>query len=75
MDVMKLKLSTKFMRSIVAKLLMKFVQKKLGYKVNINLHELDVQVIDGETKILTSVEVNLSNDEFKKIMTNLAEDD
>ena len=75
MDVMKLKLSTKFMRNIVAKLVTKFIQKKLGYKVNINLHELDVQVIDGETKILTSVEVNLSNDEFKKIMTNLAEDD
>ena len=74
MDVMKLKLSTKFMRNIVAKLVAKFIQKKLGYKVNINLHELDVQVIDGETKILTSVEVNVSNDEFKKILTNLTED-
>lgn len=75
MDEMKLKLSTKFMRNIVAKLMAKMIYKKTGYKVDIQLNELDIRVIDGETYVSTSVEAKLSSNEFMKIMKTIGMDD
>ena len=74
MDEMKLKLSTKFMRNIVAKLITKAIQKKIGYKVNIQLNELDINVLDGETKIHTNIEVSCNSNEFMKIMNAIGEE-
>ena len=74
MDEMKLKLSTKFMRNIAAKLISKAIYKKTGCKVNIQLDELDVSVIDGETRIKTNVEVKLNSNEFNKIMESIGLD-
>ena len=71
MDEMKVKLSTKFMRGIVAKLIARFVYKKFGYKVDIQLNELDISIVDGETKISTSVEAKLDSKEFMKIMKSI----
>lgn len=71
MDEMKLKLSTRFMRSMVSKLLAKLISKKLGYKIDIQLNDLDVSVINGETKIITNVELNLSSSEFMRIMKDI----
>lgn len=76
MDEMKVKLSTKFMRGIVAKLISKAIQKKLGCKIDIQLNDLDISVVDGETKVLTSVELKLESKEFVKIMKTIgAEED
>lgn len=74
MDEMKLKLSTKFMRGLVAKLIAKFIYKKLGYKINIQLNELDVSVIDGETSINTNVEIKMDSKEFMNLMKNIGAD-
>lgn len=71
MDEMRVKLSTKFMRNIVAKLISKAIQKKLGCKIDILLNDLDVSVIDGETKIVTNVELKLESKEFMKIMKSI----
>ena len=74
MDEMKVKLSTKFMRNVVSKLLAKAIYKKYGYKVNIQLNDLDVSVIDGETSINTNVEIKLNSSEFMKIMKDIGMD-
>jgi hypothetical protein len=74
MDEMKLKLSTKFMRNIVAKLIARFIYKKYGYKVNIQLNDLDVRIIDGETDIQANVEVKLNSNEFMEIMKSITKD-
>lgn len=71
MDEMKLKLTTKFMRGIVSKLIERSIYKKYGYKVNIQLNDLDISVVDGETTINTNVEAKISSEEFKKMMTKL----
>lgn len=65
---MKLKLSTKLMRGFVSKLIARMVYKKYGYKINIQLNELDINVIDGEANIAANVEVKLDNQEFMKII-------
>ena len=71
MDEMKLKLTTKFMRGIVSKLIERSIYKKYGYRVNIQLNDLDINIIDGETTINTNVEAKISSEEFKKMMTKL----
>lgn len=71
MDEMKVKLSTSFMRGIVAKLISRTIYKKYGYKVNIQLNDLDIGIIDGETKISTNVEIALNSKEFMKIVKNV----
>ena len=43
MDVLKLKLSTKFMRSTIANLIAKTLYKKLGYNIDILLNEIEVK--------------------------------
>lgn len=75
MDEMKLRLSTRFMRSIVAKLISKAIQKKYGYKVNVQLNELDIRIIDGETRISTNVEAHINSKEFMKILKDIGLDD
>jgi hypothetical protein len=75
MDEMKLKLSTRFMRNIVAKLIARMIYKKTGYKVDIYLNELDINVVDGETHISTNVEAKLNSSEFMKIMKNIGLED
>ena len=71
MDEMKLKLTTKFMRGIVSKLIERSIYKKYGYRVNVQLNDLDINIIDGETTINTNVEAKISSEEFKKMMTKL----
>lgn len=75
MDEMKLKLSTRFMRSVASKLIARFIYKKTGYKVSIQLDELDVSVIDGETKISTNLELKMDSKEFMKMVKSIEEEE
>lgn len=71
MDEMKVKLSSRFMRGIVSKLITKTLKKKLGYNIDIQLNDLDISVIDGETKIAVNAEVKLDSAEFTKIVKDI----
>jgi hypothetical protein len=68
MDKLELRLTTKFMRNIVSKILAKMIYKKTGYKVDIQLNDLDISVVDGETKLNANVEAKLDSKEFMKII-------
>ena len=74
MDEMKIKLSTKFMRNIVSKLVARMIYKKTGYKVDIQLNDLDVQVINGDTTVNLNVEAKLKNEEFTKLIKTIGLD-
>lgn len=74
MDEMKLKLSTKFMRGFIAKMISRAIYKKYGYKVDIQLNDLDMCIIDGETKISTNVDVSVDSKEFMKILKTIGMD-
>lgn len=71
MDEMNIKLTTKFMRTIVSKLISKAIYKKTGCKVNVQFNELDVKFIDGETTVNANVVAKLSGSEFVKLMKNI----
>ena len=74
MDELRFKLSTNFMKKIVSKLIARAIYKKYGYKVNIQLNEIDVWSIDGDTTVKLNVEARMKSDEFNKIMKSIDSD-
>lgn len=71
MDEMRIKLKSNFMRGIVSKLIARVICKKFGYKVNIQLNDIDLWSIDGDTTIKLNVEARLKSDEFNKIVKSI----
>lgn len=71
MDELRLKLTTKLMRNLVSKLLAKAIQRKTGCKVKIQLDDLDIWMINGDTTIKVNVEAKMKNDEFERIVKSL----
>lgn len=74
MDEMRIKLSSNFMKGIASRLISRSIYKKTGCKVNIQLNDIDVWAIDGNTTIKLNVEANLKSDDFNKIMKSIDED-
>ena len=74
MDEMRVKLRTKFMRNIVSKLIARFIYKKTGYKIDIQLNDLDVFAINGDTTVKLNMEAKIKSDEFEKFMESLDRD-
>lgn len=67
MDEMKLKLSTKFMRGIVAKIISRSVYKSLGLKPEIQLNEIDIEMKDGRLYFHLNVDGSIDEKSFLKI--------
>lgn len=74
MDELKLKLSTKFMRGIVAKLVSKTIFKKFGYNIDVQINEIEIKTEDGMIRLHASVDAKTSNDDFKDIVKSLGLD-
>lgn len=68
MDELKLRLSTKFMRNMVAKIISKLIFKKLGFHVNILLNKIEVENIDGQIVMHIDVDAETTNEDFVKIL-------
>lgn len=74
MDELKLRLSTKFMRGIITKIISKALFKKFGYQVDIELNKLEVEVIDGKVYLHVDVDGQMDNSEFVKIIKSIGLD-
>lgn len=64
---MKFNLSNDFVGGAVAKLLSKFIQKKTGYKINIQLNDLNVEVVDGKAHLHVNADAEMDNNELIKV--------
>lgn len=71
MDELKMNLSSKFMRGIVTKIISKAVYKKTGYKVEIDLNNINVEVVNGKAYIHVDADAAIDNDELMKIVKNI----
>ncbi len=71
MDELKLNLSSKLMRGIVTKLISKAVYKKTGYKIGIELNNINVEVINGRAHIHINADAEIDNDELMKIVRTI----
>lgn len=74
MDVLKLKLSTKFMKGMVANLISKALNKKLGYNVDILLNEIEVKNENGKILVHIDADAEVDNGEFVKILKSIGMD-
>ena len=71
MDELKLNLSSKFMRGIVTKLIAKAIYKKTGYKIEVELNSISVEVINGKAHIHADVDAEIDNEELMKIVKTI----
>ena len=75
MDFLKFKLaSSKMMKGILTKIVEKKIYEKLGYQIDIQLNDLQVDMIDGEIKAHINVDAKMAKDEFERLMNNINED-
>ena len=68
MDILMLKLSTKFMKGIIAKLISKAIHNKHGFKIDIQFNELQLENHGGKIHIHANVDGEIEESEFKKII-------
>ena len=64
MDELKLTLNTRFMRSIVTKLLAKAIYKKIGYRVDIQINEIKAETYDGKIRLHMDVDAEMNSDDL-----------
>lgn len=70
----ELKITSKFMRNLLTKAISKLIQKKFGYKVDIQLNDLNVIIVDGKAHLHTDVNLEIDNNEFLKIVKSIGLD-
>lgn len=68
MDEMFIKLRTKFMKKIVSKLLTKVIQNKLGYRIDIQIDDLEAELNNGEITLNANLKAKMDEHEFTKIL-------
>lgn len=74
MDELRMRLSTKFMKNMVSKIISKSVYKKTGYKVNVQLNKIDIEMVDGKIYLHADVDGEIENEEFMKIIKSIGLD-
>jgi len=73
-DEMKLKLSTNFMKNFITKMITKSIYKKYGYRIDIRLNELEVEIVNGIAHLHTDVDVTTNDEELTKIIKSIGSD-
>lgn len=59
------------MKRIVSKLISRYVFRKTGYKVNIQINDFDFWAVDGDTTVKLNMEARLKNEEFNKLIRSI----
>lgn len=68
MDMLIIKLSTKFMKGMVAKIIARKVYKKFGYKIDIQLNDVQIDMINGDIKLHIDADGKMNKTEFDRLM-------
>ena len=71
MDMLMMKLSTKFMKGIVAKIITRKVYKKFGYKIDIQLNDVQIDMINGDIKLHIDANGKMNKTEFDRLMETI----
>ena len=70
----KLEIKSTFMRNMLNKMVSKMIQKKFGYKIDIDLNDLDVSVTNGKAYVHLDVDLEVDNNELTKIVKSITTD-
>ena len=77
MDEMKINLKTRFMKSLVEKIVKKLLKKRFGYEYEIDIHfeELELSLENGTAKIHTNIDLEMNANEFKKLVKEIGKEE
>ncbi len=64
----ELKIGSKFMKSVISKVIRMAVRKKYGYEIDIRIEELNAVIIDGKAHIHLNADADMNKDELTKIL-------
>lgn len=67
----EMKIESKFMRGIASRVIKKALRKQLGYEVDVQLNGFRTTVLDDKTHVHLDVDLELSRDEFDKLMKSI----
>ena len=67
----EVKIGSKLMRNLIAKLVKRAIRKNVGYDVDIQLNDLNATIIDGTAHIHVCVDAEINKDEFTKILGSI----
>ena len=71
----ELKIASKIMTKIISKGIAMAIKKKLGYNVDIQVHEIRATVNDGKAHVYLNAEGDVDINEFKKFTKVLGLED
>ena len=71
----ELKITSKIMTKIISKGIAMVIKKKLGYNVEIQVHEIRVTVNDGKAHVYLNAEGDVDINEFKKFTKSIGLED
>lgn len=71
----ELKITSKIMTKIISKGIAMVIKKKLGYNVDIQVHEIRATVNDGKAHVYLNAEGDVDINEFKKITKSIGLED
>lgn len=67
MDEMKIKISTKFMRDFVSKQIANFIFNKFGFKPEIQINELKLELVEGKICFHGNVDGKIDETDLLKV--------
>ena len=71
----ELKITSKIMTKIIYKGIAMVIKKKLGYNVDIQVHEIRATVNDGKAHVYLNAEGDVDINEFKKFTKSIGLED
>jgi hypothetical protein len=63
-----LKISSKFMKGVLNLCLGKMIQKKIGYKIDIQINDLDIRINEGKVHLKASIDGETTTDELERFV-------
>lgn len=74
MDEMKINLSSPVTRTIISKLLSRYIRKTLGIEPNIKLNELTINTINNKAHLHVDIEGMIDETSYLKVLKKLDTD-
>lgn len=75
MDFLKFKLaSSKMMKGIITKIIEKKIYEKFGCKIDIQLNDVQIDMVDGEVKGHLDIDAKMNKTEFNRLMESMDEE-
>lgn len=71
MDLLKLKISTRFMKGFVAKTISKKIYEKLGCKIDIQFRNIEIDTVNGDIIIRVDADGKISKTEFERLLESI----